>query len=116
MLNAIGSGGGTPPFVGGGTGGLEVWSGGQSPAKKFKLNGNAHLEQGSPNQDLAGYVRLSGGRGMLKFATPYASAPACTANDFTAPNPVQVSPTKTHVIFTGTGNDTINYICIGNPN
>ena len=59
----------------------------------------------------SGDIVLSRGTGSHTFATPYASAPDCTATDQTALNPVGVSATTTAITVNGTGSDTISYVC-----
>jgi hypothetical protein len=65
------------------------------------------------NSDAAGQIVLSGGTGSFTFAGLYATPPVCTASDTSARNAVKVSTTNTGLIVTGTGADTINYICVG---
>lgn len=65
------------------------------------------------NSDAAGQIVLSGGTGSYTFSGSYATPPVCTASDTSAKNAVRVSTTKTGLTVTGTGSDTINYICVG---
>ena len=76
----------------------------------------AHLGQIAASQ-FAGTVSLSNGRAAVIFPMRYRNAPVCLANDTTsALNGVKPTPTATSVEFHGAGNDSIAYICIGNPN
>lgn len=78
--------------------------------------GVLHLNQPTSGTDVAGTKTLSGGAGTVTFATAFASAPVCTANDQTAANAVKVTTTTTTVVFAGTTTDVVGYICVGNPN
>jgi hypothetical protein len=65
------------------------------------------------NTDAAGQIVLSGGSGSYTFSGSYTIPPICTANDTSARSAVMVSTTNTSLTVTGTGSDTINYICVG---
>jgi hypothetical protein len=65
------------------------------------------------NSDAAGQIVLSGGSGSYPFSGIYVTPPVCTASDTSAKNAVMVSTTNTGLTVTGTGSDTINYICLG---
>lgn len=74
------------------------------------------LNQTSANA-FAGTATLAGGTVTVTFPSPgYNSAPVCTANDTTATNAVKTATSATVLTITGTGTDTIAYICAGNPN
>lgn len=50
----------------------------------------------------------------VTFKTAYTAAPVCIASDQSAtPAAVQVAPTTTNVVFTGTAAHTIAYVCFG---
>lgn len=74
-----------------------------------------HLNQTAAGQ-WAGTVTLASGAGTFAFPTAYSSAPVCTATDTTAANAVKVSATAAALSISGTGSDTVNFICAGNPN
>jgi len=75
----------------------------------------AHLGQTAANQ-FAGTIKLSNGKVAVIFPIPYRITPVCVANDVTSvSNGVRPAPTATSVEFHGTGNDSIAYICVGNP-
>jgi hypothetical protein len=65
------------------------------------------------NTDAAGQIVLSGGSGSYTFSGSYTIPLICTANDTSARSAVMVSTTNTSLTVTGTGSDTINYICVG---
>ena len=76
----------------------------------------AHLGQIAASQ-FAGTLALSSGKATVIFPMRYRNAPVCVANDTTsALNGIKPAPTTTSVEFHGAGNDSIAYICIGNPN
>jgi hypothetical protein len=76
----------------------------------------ARLGQMAANQ-FAGAAKLSSGTVTVTFPTPYQNAPICVANDTSsASNGIKPTPAPTKVVFSGTGADSIAYICIGNPN
>ena len=76
----------------------------------------AHLGQIAASQ-FAGNVTLSNGKVTVIFPFPYHHPPVCVANDTTSVSSgVKPAPTDTNVEFRGTGNDSIAYICVGNPN
>jgi hypothetical protein len=76
----------------------------------------AHLGQMTANQ-FAGTAKLSNGTITVTFPTPYRNAPVCVANDTTsASNGIKPKSATTNVMFSGTGTDSIAYICVGNPN
>jgi hypothetical protein len=75
-----------------------------------------HLNQGATGQ-FAGTVALVGGTATVTFPTPFASTPVCVANDQSAIATVKVTPSASSLTLTqSSGTDTINWICIGNPN
>ena len=75
-----------------------------------------HLNQGATGQ-FAGTVALVGGTATVTFPTPFASAPVCVANDQSAVATVKVTPSASALTLTqASGTDTINWLCIGNPN
>jgi hypothetical protein len=75
-----------------------------------------HLNQGATGQ-FAGTVALVGGTATVTFPTPFASTPVCVANDQSAIATVRVTPSASSLTLTqSSGTDTINWICIGNPN
>jgi hypothetical protein len=75
-----------------------------------------HLNQGATGQ-FAGTVALVGSTATVTFPTPFASTPVCVANDQSAIATVKVTPSATSLTLTqSSGTDTINWICIGNPN
>jgi hypothetical protein len=75
-----------------------------------------HLNQGATGQ-FAGTVALAGGTATVTFPTPFASAPVCVANDQSAIATVKVTPSASSLTLTqSSGTDTINWICVGNPN
>jgi len=75
-----------------------------------------HLNQGATGQ-FAGTVALVGGTARVTFPTPFASTPVCVANDQSAIATVKVTPSASTLTLTqSSGTDTINWICIGNPN
>src|SRR5262249_36754550 len=65
------------------------------------------------NSDAAGQIVLSGGIGSYTFSGIYVTPPVCTATDTSAKSALKVSTTNTGLTLTGTGSDTINYICVG---
>jgi hypothetical protein len=74
----------------------------------------ANLRTGtSLNSDTAGQIVLSGGQGGYTFLGTYASPPICTVSDTSTKSTVMISTTNTGFSITGTGSDTINYICVG---
>lgn len=76
----------------------------------------AHLGQIAASQ-FAGTVALSNGKATVIFPMRYRTAPVCVANDTTSVSSgVKPAPTATAVEFHGAGNDSIAYICVGNPN
>jgi hypothetical protein len=102
-----------------------LFSGGTASASGYKLPdaittshtiGIGGVNQLSANGNLAGSVPLSSGSKMVPFSPGFASAPACTATDTSAANPVRASATASALTLTGTGSDTVAYICVGNPN
>ncbi|HTV60389.1 MAG TPA: glycosyl hydrolase family 28-related protein [Verrucomicrobiae bacterium] len=75
-----------------------------------------HLNQGAAGT-FAGTVALSGGTATVTFPTAFNSTPVCVANDQSAIATVRVQPSATQLVLTqSSGTDTINWICIGNPN
>lgn len=75
-----------------------------------------HYGSSLTNKDVANTCIL-GTSCVVTFLTPYSSTPVCLANDLTSANPVRVTSISTNgVTFTGTGTDTLNYLCFGNPN
>jgi hypothetical protein len=65
----------------------------------------------------AGTATLAGGTVTVTFPSPgYNSAPVCTASDTTSAAAIKTATTATTLIVTGTGTDTVAYICAGNPN
>jgi hypothetical protein len=75
-----------------------------------------HLNQGATGQ-FAGTVALVGGTATVTFPTPFASTPVCVANDQSAIATVKVTPSASALTLTqASGTDTINWLCIGNPN
>lgn len=64
----------------------------------------------------SGWITLSGGMGSHKFATPYASIPVCTASDETRESPVRVKSTRTALEVSGSGSDTVAWICTPGAN
>ena len=51
----------------------------------------------------------------MTFPTPYRDAPICVANDTTsASSGIKPTSAATNVTFSGTGTDSIAYICVGN--
>ncbi len=75
-----------------------------------------HLNQGASGQ-FAGTVALVAGTATITFPTPFVSAPACVANDQSATATVRVTPSATALTLTqASGTDTIDWICVGNPN
>jgi hypothetical protein len=76
----------------------------------------AHLGQTTANQ-FAGTATLSRGKVTVVFPSPYRETPVCVANDTTsASSGVKPAPTAARVEFSGAENDSISYICVGNPN
>ena len=76
----------------------------------------ARLGQMAANQ-FAGTTKLSNGTVTVSFPTPYRNAPICVANDTTSTsNGIKPTSATTNVTFSGTGTDSIAYICVGNPN
>jgi hypothetical protein len=66
------------------------------------------------NTDLTGRIALSGGTASYTLTQTYASAPDCITADVTTPaNASSVSESTTALTFTGTGTDTIKWICVG---
>ena len=75
-----------------------------------------HLNQGATGQ-FAGTVALVGGTATVTFPTPFTSTPVCVANDQSAIATVKVTPSASALTLTqSSGTDTINWLCIGNPN
>ena len=75
-----------------------------------------HVNQGAAGT-FAGTVALSSGTATVTFPTPFNSTPVCVANDQSAIATVRVQPSATQLVLTqSSGTDTINWICIGNPN
>jgi hypothetical protein len=69
----------------------------------------------SGNTDNAGAGTLSSGSPDTfgyTFTGTYVSAPICVATDTLHPLAVQATSTTTRLTVTGTGSDTINYVCI----
>ncbi len=76
----------------------------------------ARLGQIAANQ-FAGTAKLSNGTVTVTFPTLYQNAPICVANDTSSSsNGIKPTPEPTKVVFSGTGTDSIAYICVGNPN
>jgi hypothetical protein len=72
------------------------------------------LETGTgANTDLAGQLTLSGGTATRPFARAHETPPVCVATDTSAPNAVQVTVDTATMTITGTGNDSVNYVCVG---
>jgi hypothetical protein len=59
----------------------------------------------------AGTITLSGGAGSHTFVTAYTAAPVCTATDTTGANAVKVTSTTAAVSISGTGTDSVAWIC-----
>jgi len=75
-----------------------------------------HLNQGASGQ-FAGTVALVAGTATVTFPTAFTSAPVCVANDQSATATVRVTPSATAVTLTqSSGTDTIDWVCVGNPN
>jgi hypothetical protein len=75
-----------------------------------------HLNQGATGQ-FAGTVALVAGTATVTFPTPFASTPVCVANDQSAIATVKVTSSASALTLTqASGTDTINWLCIGNPN
>lgn len=87
-----------------------------TPAVYGSLAISQHLNQGASGQ-FAGTVALVGGTATVTFPTPFASTPVCVANDQSAIATVKVTPSATALTLTqSSGTDTINWLCVGNPN
>ena len=65
------------------------------------------------NTDISGQLSLNSGNASYTFTGTYQSSPICTVSDTTAPAAVKVTTTATTLIVNGTGNDVVNYVCIG---
>jgi hypothetical protein len=75
-----------------------------------------HLNQGATGQ-FAGTVALAAGTATVTFPTAFTSTPVCVANDQSAIATVKVTPSASSLTLTqSSGTDTINWVCIGNPN
>lgn len=120
-----------------GTGGLAIFSGastgkGGSPPPQTEVasidgNGRGSFSGGvqatsfrtgqAANSDAAGRIVLAAsGSASRPFTGRYTQAPICVASDITAVNPVRVelnAAAPFTLTLTGTGNDTVNYICLG---
>ena len=69
--------------------------------------------QTSANTDLVGVLALSSGSATLTFGGTYSSSPVCITKDETNPaNPTSEAITSTALTVTGTGTDSVGYICI----
>nr|WP_254214902.1 hypothetical protein [Burkholderia multivorans] len=88
-----------------GTGTMPLYSAaGTSSIAPHMVTGSATLSSGSATVTLSGAA-------VYSSSTSY----TCTANDTTAANSVKVSQSSgTSIAFTGTGSDTVQYICAGN--
>lgn len=65
----------------------------------------------------SGRTSLVGGTKAITFTTAYINTPVCIGKDATTPtNTVTETESPTGVTFTGTGTDSVKYICVGNPN
>jgi hypothetical protein len=73
---------------------------------------NNHVGYGNPDIIGTGTSPVT-----VTFSKAYTAAPVCIAADQSAtPAAVQVAPTTTQVVLTGTAVHTIAYVCVGNPN
>ncbi|MGA8142922.1 MAG: glycosyl hydrolase family 28-related protein [Candidatus Acidiferrales bacterium] len=87
-----------------------------APAVYGSLAISQHLDQGSSGQ-FAGTVVLVAGTATVTFPTAFTSTPVCVANDQSAIATVRVQPSATAVTLTqSSGTDTIDWVCVGNPN
>lgn len=123
ILNAPVSG------TGGGTGGVQISSGGSSPTLWEQFNANiatsGHLNQITGNNDIAGIVTITNPAttNTFTFATPFSGGPTCTLGntaDTTSVGSVWYTTTASiltiHVHTTPSSTIAIAYHCIGNPN
>src|SRR5579883_526426 len=65
-----------------------------------------------------GTVALSSSTATVTFNKPFQNTPVCVVTDVTTPQLVKAAPTPTTVVITDTvgATDTVQYICVGNPN
>ncbi len=93
--------------------GQEAWYGWNGTAyKQVQVNSNSHFGFGNPDVVGTGTSPLT-----VTFQKAYTVAPVCMAVDQSAtPGAIQVAPTTTAVVLTGTGGHTLAYACFGNPN
>ena len=104
-----------------GTGGLEIDDGGTVPVKVASIDGHGIVTASGfrtgqiTNGDMAGQITLASGTASRIFTGTYVTAPICVASDITATNPVRltISARPFTMTLTGTGMDTVNYICVG---
>jgi hypothetical protein len=68
----------------------------------------------SANKDLTGRIALAGGAATYTLSGIYASPPDCITADVTTPaNANSVLESITTLTFTGTGTDTLKWVCAG---
>lgn len=115
--------------TGGGTGGVQVSSGGSSPVLWDQFNLNiatlGHLNQLSSNHDIAGSVTITNPAtsASASFTNTFSNGPSCTlgstASTAATGTPYYNVTTGAITIFVPTtpaSTITISYHCIGNPN
>jgi hypothetical protein len=104
----------------------EVVTGGASEVTGAPGTGAAvlagHLDQDTTCTSSSGtfeigcVAAMTAGSVTISFAKAFANTPICTASDRTAIHATQVQPSTSSVTVQGTSTDTIQVICVGNPN
>jgi hypothetical protein len=85
----------------------------RAPSATFTGTGTPISTGVTSNNDLAGFLTLSGGVQTYSFTSTHLTSPVCVANDNTSVAAVKVVTTTTTLTVTGTGADSVSYICIG---
>jgi hypothetical protein len=102
-----------------GTGGYQFYSGGATPTLSEFMTAAGMIEGKALGQISAGeyakLVTLSGGAGTFNFPAAYNNVPICTATGTANPATLPTITTSAATVA-GTGTDTVNVICVGNPN
>lgn len=73
-----------------------------------------HGSQTTASQSIEyGTKALTGGTGTVTFATAFSVAPVCVCDDSSAVTSAQCATSGSVLTITGTGTDSVRYICIG---
>ena len=63
--------------------------------------------------NMAGHVKLDGGKSTIEFSPPWKSTPACMTNDETAAGGSKAIPTSATLTIVGGASDVVDYVCFG---